>query len=267
MSWIRGFSSQDNIVSTRDLEDAPQAMRQELVDLFFGIAEHNQDEISSEHLYRVVSQSLGIKTSGNPYGGYRYASGRDVGTVDWRRIYDLVTRVHSDFDKQGFGHQLRQGANRIFAAHNVAWELGEDGRLSRVLPVEAQIQIDAAFVELNDPKYSPALALFNAARNAYDDRPRRDRDACTNVFDALESVAKIKYRRPNETFGQVTKYLEQNSLSRPEVVAMFKGLNDLRNRNFGHGMTVNFNLSSAEVDFTYVACVGGILLLVRTPDS
>jgi hypothetical protein len=62
VSWIRGFSSQaDQTPGTRDLEDAPQSMRQELVDLFFILAEHKVEEISSEHIYRVSPRVSAFK--------------------------------------------------------------------------------------------------------------------------------------------------------------------------------------------------------------
>jgi hypothetical protein len=196
------------------------------VDLVFSLSEHNNEEIPPEHIYRVICQSLGIEASGNPYSGYRYAAGRDVNRVEWPRFYDLISRLWPDFDRHGFGHQFREGVNRILAAHAVAWELGDDGDLNRVLPAAAQAQVTAAFAQLNDPRYAPALALFNAAMDAYDDRPRRDRDACTNIFDALESVAKIKYVRPNSTFGQVNNHAQQHGLLRQEVIDAFKALND-----------------------------------------
>lgn len=265
MSWIRSFSGQAGGASgTRDLEDAPLPMRQELVDLFFSLAEHNHDEVPPEHIYQVICQSLGINSFSVPYS-YRSTAGRDVRGVDWPRFYDLISRLWPDFDRQGFGHQFRDGVNRILAAHCAAWELSEDGHLYRVLPVAAHVQVNAAFEELNDPQYTPALTLFNAARGAYDDRPRRDRDACTNIFDALESVAKIKYSRPNDTFGQVKNHLEQNNHLSAEIIAMLTALNQLRNQHFGHGMVANFSLTGAEVDFTYLACIGAILLLTRTP--
>ncbi len=266
MSWIRGFSAQEgHTPRTRNLEDAPQPMRQELVDLFFSLAEHNQEEIPPEHIYRVTCQSLGISAAGVPYSGYRYAAGRDMRGVDWPRVYDLIARLWPDFDRQGLGRQFRDGANRILAANGVAWELSDDGRLYRVLPIAAHLQTTAAFAELNDPRYAPALALFNAARDAYDDRPRRDRDACTNIFDSLESVAKEKYGMPSATFGQVVAHIRQSNILNTQTVGLLAGLNDLRNQNFGHGMTAPFSLSGAEVDFTYLTCIGAILLLVRTP--
>jgi hypothetical protein len=266
VSWVRGFTARSGSdTGTRNVEDAPQSMRQELIDLFFSLAEHNQEEIPPDHVYRVICQSLGISPSGSPYSGYRYASGRDVRGVEWPRIYDLISRLWPDFNKQGFGHPFRDGVNRILAAHFIAWELGEDGQVVRVLPTAAQVQITAAFAELNAPQYAPSLALFNAARLAYDDRPRRDRDACTNIFDAMESVAKIKYNRPTDTFGQVKNHIEQNNLLRAEIIEIFQGLNQLRNQNFGHGMVVQFGLTGAEVDFTYLTCIGAILLMTRTP--
>ena len=266
LNWIRGFSVQSSANSgARNLEDAPQPMRQELVDLFFGLAEHHDEEVPSEHVYRVTCQSLGISSAGVPYSGFRYAAGRDIGRVEWPRVYDLIVRLWPDFDRQALGNQFREGVNRILAAYGVAWELEEDGRVSRVLPVEAHARIAAAFAELSAARYSPALTLFNSARNAYDDRPRRDRDACANIFDALESAAKEKYGMPSATFGQVVYQIRQSGPLNSEVRALLGGLNDLRNRNFGHGMTAPFGLTGPEVDFAYLACIGAILLLVRMP--
>lgn len=266
MNWIRDFSEQSSGASgARNLEDAPPPMRQELIDLFFSLAEHGQDEVPPAHVYNVICQSLGIRPSGNPDNGYRHASGRTIPKVEWPRIYDLISRLYRDFDRNGLGRPFREGANRILAAYAVAWELGDDGRLNRVLPVAAQAQVSEAFAELQHPRFEPALELFKAGKDAFDARPRRDRDTCSNVFDALESVAKEKYGMPNATYGQVVVRLRTNGTFNAEIIALLSGLNDLRNRNFGHGMTTQFGLASAEVDFAYLACIGAILLLVRTP--
>jgi hypothetical protein len=133
------------------------------------------------------------------------------------------------------------------------------------LPIAALIQVTAAFGELQAEHYAPALELYNAGRNAYDDRPRRDRDACSNMFDAMESVAKQKYQMPKSTFGQVVNKIPQTGTMNSQVTNLLNALNDLRNKNFGHGMTMPFQLSSAAVDFAYLSCVGGILLLTRMP--
>ena len=129
-------------------------------------------------------------------------------------------------------------------------ELDPQSRESRRIPVPAP---------LSGP--SPPHLYSQQTVRAW----QRDRDACTNIFDALESVAKIKYNRPNDTFGQVKNHIEQNNLLRAEIIAMFRALSQLRNQNFGHGMAVNFSLTSAEVDFTYLTCIGAILLLTRAP--
>ncbi len=41
----------------RNVEDASRPMRQELVDLFFTLAEHHPDEIPLEHIYRATAQA------------------------------------------------------------------------------------------------------------------------------------------------------------------------------------------------------------------
>lgn len=265
MGWIRGFSHQSGGSEIRSVEDAPRPMRQELVDLFFTLAEHSPEEVPPEHIYRATVQSLGIDASGNPYGGYRYATGRDIRNVDWPRVYDLIMRLWPDFDRHALGRQYREGVNRILAAHMIAWDLDEEGRLCRILPTEAIHQVAAALRELQAERFAPALELFNAARNAYDDRPRRDRDACSNVFDSMESVAKEKYQMPSATFGQVVARIPGTGTMNAQIVGVLNALNDLRNKNFGHGMTTPFQLSPSDVDFAYLACIGGILLLTRMP--
>jgi hypothetical protein len=266
MNWIRDFGMQEGAPLARTLEDAPREMRQELVDVFFGLAEQNiGGGLSDDRVFRVLSQSLGIAPAGNPYGGYRYAAGRDIGGVPWQRVYDLISRLWPLFQAAYLTEQYREGVNRVLAGYGSAWDLGADGRRLRVLPAAAQQMVKAALQELQNPHYTAALQLMNNARDAYDDRPRRDRDACGNVFDAMESAAKVKYNRPNETFGQVKNYIAQNHLFRQEVIDNLTALNGMRNGHFGHGMQDVFDLTAAEVDFVYLDCVSVILLLMRTP--
>jgi hypothetical protein len=265
MGWVRNFSQQEgHLPAARNVEDAPPAMRQELLDAICLIVSQTNGRLSVEgDLYFTISQSLGVQAAANPMGDRRQRLGRDIGNADWPRVYDLVVRLWPEFSRVGRQETYRGEVNRVFAAYGVAWDLGADGRLHRVLPAAVQVQINAAFTELSAPRYAPALALFNAARDAYDDRPSRERDACANIFDAMESVARLKYNRATETFGQIKNYLEQNHLFRPEVIAIFTSLNQLRNQFFGHGAP--FPLSAAEVDFIYVTCIGAILLFMRTP--
>jgi hypothetical protein len=241
-------------------------MRQELIDLVFGIVENLEppNPLPPDRLYRVISQSLGMAVAGDPYGGYRYATGRDIGRVEWPRVYDLISRLWPLF-----GDELREpfleGVNRILAGYGAAWELRADGRLHRVLPVVAAQNIEAAIAELQDARYIAARALLTAAIDAYDARPRRDRDVCANAFDALESVTKTKYGMPNDTFFGVLNHLRGAAAFNPQVLAILEAINTLRNRNFGHGMVAPPNLTQAEVDFTYLMCISAVLLITRTP--
>jgi hypothetical protein len=249
----------------RNVEDAPQPMRQELLDAICLVAGQSNGRVSAEgDLYFTITQSLGFYAATNPMGGRRQRLGRDIGNADWPRVYDLVVRLWPEFYRVGFHEIYRGEVNRVFAAYGVAWDLGADVRLHRALPLAAQAQVNAAFTELSEPRYAPALALFNAARDAYDDRPRRDRDACANVFDAMESVAKEKYRMPQATFGQVVAHIRHTQALNEQIIEVLDAINTLRNRNFGHGMTAPFSLRATEVDFTYVMCIGAILMFIRS---
>jgi hypothetical protein len=195
MNWVRDFTlNEGHNLPVRNVEDAPAAMRQEFIDLVFGLSEQNPRAIAERRLHGIIGQSLGVAIAGEPYGGFRYAAGRDIGRAEWTRTYDLISRLWPEFDRGGLAALYREGVNRILAGHGSAWDLSAHGRLERVLPGTAQAMVAAAFAELNHPTAAAALQLFNLARDAYDDRPRRDRDACSNIFDAMESVAKIKYQ-------------------------------------------------------------------------
>jgi len=263
MSPIRKFSSgRGGNPTVRNIDnDAPLEMRQEIVDVIFSIAEHTQSWPQPRQIYNIACQSLGIQAVGNPAAGLRHALGRDIAPVDWQRVYDLICRLWLDFETQGFGTPYREGINRVLAGYGIAWELDGNGQLTRVLPPVAQAQVQSAIQELNAPRFQAAAHLFDLARDAYDDRPRRDRDACANAFDAMEAVAKLVFNKPRDTFGQVLRNVPQSGSLKTEIIAVLDAINTLRNRKFGHGTT--FDLSSAETDFTYIACVGGILLFAR----
>lgn len=266
MSNFREFSSSDEVERpVRNIDsDAPDGMRQELIDLFFHLAEHNSPPLNEGIMHRIVCQSLGERASGQPYGGFRYAAGRDFAKAHWQRVYDVICRLWPEFTKAEVGHEYRQGVNRILAGYGIVWELTEEGRLERHLLPPAQSLVATAITELREPRFAPALALLNAAREAFDDRPRRDRDACTNIFDSMESVAKEVFNVPNATFGSVLKRVRQTKALQGEVISVLEAINTLRNHKFGHGMTVSFDLSSGEVDFTYLTCIGAILLFIKT---
>jgi hypothetical protein len=269
MNWIRDFSAHEgHVPQTRNVEDAPQPMRQELVDAIYLVTGQTEGRLDADHdLYFTMIQSLGYEAAGNPHAGRRQRIGRDISSqqTHWTRIYDLIARLWPEFQRVGFHEIYREVVNRILAGHAVAWDLGEDGRLHRVLPEAAHLQVQAAITELSDPRYAPAGALFRAASDAYDDRPRRDRDACSNIFDAMESVAKEKFGMPAATFGQVVTHIRRRQGMNEQIIGLLEALNSLRNRNFGHGMIAPFSLTGPEVDFTYLSCIGAILLLARTP--
>lgn len=267
MGGIRNFAEQEgHLPPPRRVDnDVPAAMRQEVLAVIYDLLPQCGAALSEQQIYYGIEQMLGVQAAGNPMAGWRQRLGRDLGNTEWVRIYDVIGWAWSQFQRAGLQEVFRENINRVLAAHGVVWDLGEDGRLRRVLPAAGQAQVAAAFAELAPPRYAPALALANAARDAYDARPRRDRDACSNVFDAMESAAKEKFGMPQSTFGQVVAQIRQRQALNEQIVGLLEAINTLRNRNFGHGMVAPFSLTGPEVDFTYLTCIGAILLLSRTP--
>jgi hypothetical protein len=260
---IRTFTSQlDDQTGGRSIDnDAPLGLRQEFIDAAFHIL-GRAPFFNERRLYDIVSQSLGVAPAGRPYAGFRHACGRDLSKADWQRVYDVICRLWPEvpWDLQA---DFRAAVNRILAAYLVAWDLGEDGCLHRVLPPAAQGQIEAAFQELSRPGFASALQSFRDAMAANDDRPRRDRDTCRNIFDALESVAKAVFRMPTKTFGDALTEARRRQAMSSDTIAVLQKFYDMANNNFRHGMTTEFVLKPAEVDFVLVSCVAGILLFAR----
>jgi hypothetical protein len=162
-----------------------------------------------------------------------------------------------------FQTEHRLLTNKLLASYGIIWELREDNQLHRVTPQIITAQIEETFRELEKPRFSAALASFRAAMDAYNDRPQRARDACKNIFDALESVAKELDNRPTGTFGDVLGSLRKSDYFAKETVSGLQKLYELANNHFRHGMTEQFTLKSAEVDYVIVSSCAAMLLFIR----
>ncbi len=260
---FRGFSGEHEQPAVRDVEDAPVGLRAELADLLFALGADAR--LAEQHVYETIGRSLGVNVPGNPMSSRATRAANVMAQAAWPRIFDLILRFVPEFARAGHFEAFRDGVNRLLAGYQIAWDLDDNGRLIRVMPGQVIAIVRAAVQELSVPRFAPALTLFNSARDAYDARPRRDRDACANEFDCMESVAKEKHAMPHDTFGQVVRHVRQSGAQNAEIVSVLEALNTLRNRNFGHGMTAPFALTGPQVDFTYLSCIASTLLFVRTP--
>lgn len=261
---IRSFSSTlDDNTRNRSIDnDAPSGLRQEFIDAVYLLFERVPHGFDERRLHNIIIQSLGFQPSGNPYSGFRYAVSRDINKAPWQRFYDLIIRIGVEVPRM-FGAEYRQLVNQLLSGYRIAWELKDDNRLHRVVPLAVAVHVEAAFQELSQPRFSSALTSFRGGIVAYDDRPQRGRDACKNIFDAVEAVAKELYAMPSKTFGDVLAEVRKRQAMSAETVGSLQKLYDLANNHFRHGMTNPFALTPAEVDYVLVSCVGAILLFIR----
>lgn len=279
---IRDFTSQqqNSAPTGRTVDDAaPEGLRQEFIDLVYQVhrnipqrlhrfgqtMQYNQQYhplFDEANLHKVITQSLGFSAAGEPYGGFRYAVGRDIGKAEWSRVYDLMSRLWDEIPSE-LRESYRSGVNRILAAYSIAWDMGADGSLHRVTPPAIEHQIEEVFRELSGTRFAAALQSFHDAMAAYDDRPQRARDVCKNIMDALEGVAKEVFGMPTATFGNILTEARKGPVMALETISVLQKMYDLANNHFRHGMTSPFVLKRAEVDFVLVSCLGGILLFVR----
>jgi hypothetical protein len=258
----RSFSAQFDKAANRSVDDdAPLGLRQEFVDTVYFIFER-RPPFDEKRLHNIVLQSLGVQPSGNPYSGFRYAIGREVNRAPWQRFYDLIIRLDAEIPPI-FQTEYRDLANQLLASYRIVWELREDHHLHRVLPSAIGEQVASTFRELGEPRFAGAFASFNQGMVAYDDRPQRGKDACKNIFDALEATAKVVGNMPTATFGNVLAEIRKAQYLSSESIASLQKLYDLANNHFRHGTTGPFVLKPVEIDYFVVSCCGAILLFAR----
>jgi hypothetical protein len=180
-------------------------------------------------------------------------------------VYNLIEPLFAELIKRSQYSKASEFAdklNQLFGVESIGWRLN-NGKLERTLPLAAREQVDVVFKELENPRFAPALTYITAAHRAYNARPRRGFDVCSNAFDGCESVAKEVFGMPTATFGDVLKEARRQKSFAPETIGTLEKLYTLSNSHFRHGMTEPFALSPSEVDFVYLTCLAGILLFVR----
>jgi hypothetical protein len=258
----RDFSMSGEIpVPQRHIDnDAPHQMRTELLNSVFALADDAVGP-SERTLYNAITGALGLVAAVQPYGGLPRRASEHLNQADWPRVFDIILRLVPEFTRPGRLAEYRNAVNTTLAAHGIVWDLGEDGRLVRVLPAEVANQVTATVRELADAQFQAARELLAAAQDAFNAIPRRDRDACANVFDAMESAGRTRFG--GATFGDVLDNLRARGGIDQFTWRSLQALEIVRHNHFGHGGQAVFGLSPAEVDFVYISCIAGILLLAR----
>lgn len=261
MGGFREFTGRHLQPVARNVDnDAPGPMRQELIDFAFHLAAQTAGQVSDRRIYEITGLMLGAGITPNPYGGHLARVSRDLGAAEWPRVYDWIARLWLEFQQAGFEALYRDGVNPILAANGVVWDLSDTGHLERVLPGPLREQVNRASGFLNNERFVAARQTFELAMQAFNDRPRRDRDACANAYDALESVATTALNMPRATLGEVLETVRRRGGLNPEVVRLLRAVEVLAHNTFRHGGVEEFTLAGGEVDFVYTVCAAATLV-------
>jgi hypothetical protein len=243
-------------------EDAPKRLRFFLIDY---LREHYEYWEAKNLIARVFCLSdLRIAPLSQPNTWTRLTA--EINQRSWWSLFNLLEAIFEDL-KSDYGHEnneFAQELNDVLAQESVGWRMDATGSLQRQVPLPIRIEEEATFRELHAARFAPALVQMENARRAFNARPRRDRELCSEAFDAVESVGKEVFGIPNGTFGDVLKAARNKSRFSPHTTAILEKLYILANNHFRHGMTDPFGLSSAEAEFVYVQCLAAILVFVRS---
>jgi hypothetical protein len=259
----RDFSMSGEVaIPVRRLDnDAPEGLRVELLNVIFGLVDETGIGPTEREIYNDITGCLGVQAAVNPYGGLCARASRHLCEAEWPRTFDVLLRLAPEFANRERLEEFRQAVNRVLAAYGSVWEIDLQGNLARVLPMQAEAQIEALTLELAAAEFQAARDLFRSAQDAYNAVPRRDRDACANAFDAMESVGLTRFG--GTTFGDVVAILQGGNTMDRFTLSLLRQIEIVRHNHFGHGNASPFNLAPAEVEFVYLSCVSGTLLLCR----
>lgn len=119
----RNFSAQLNQEQpeNRNVEDAPDGLRHEFIDLAFHVLERAMD-VDERRLHQIIVQTLGGFPSGQPYGGPRRECSREISRAQWPRVFDLICRLWIELPGP-LRDEYRTGVNRILAGRSMTFTL------------------------------------------------------------------------------------------------------------------------------------------------
>ena len=248
-------------------DDAPLNMRAEWIgQVFYRATSSLSGSPTVKQVYDTINSALGIPDPAvDPNGGLQKRATTHLNSVHWIRFYDLVVLFWKIFKAEGEEGDYRDGVNKLLGSYGIVWELSADGKLERVLPVTVAQELSAAVQELQQPDYEPAAELMAHARDAFNDVPRRGRDAAANAFDAMEAAAKVRMGMPSATFGAALDAARDKKLVDTFIYDVLKKVEVVRHNHLGHGMTTTFALSNHEVDLIYVTSALGARLFAGLP--
>jgi hypothetical protein len=265
MDGKKRFSLRFGIEATPDqpiFDDAPKRIRFFAIDF---LKDHYEHWVAKDLIARVFCLSdLRIGALSQSHTWARLTT--EVNQSSWWGLFNLFEAIFEDLrNDYGREHQdFAEELNSELAQESVGWRMDAVGKFQRQIPLAVRTEEESAFKELQAPRFAPALVHLESARRTFNARPRRDREVCSEAFDAVESVAKEWFTLPNATFGDILKAARNKSTCSSEATSILEKLYSLANNHFRHGMTDPFKLSAGKAEFVYVQCLSAILLFVRS---
>lgn len=134
---------------------------------------------------------------------------RRIDDAKWWEVFNIIEALYEVSSRDRKSEPFVQKLNFVFNEESIGWRMHRSGELERLLPEAVRVQVEEVFKELQVDRFSPAFAQVLSAHKAFNRTPRLDQDVCTNIFDALESVAKEVTGMPAATLGDVLKVVRQ----------------------------------------------------------
>jgi hypothetical protein len=171
---------------------------------------------------------------------------------------------HLDFDRDKGREQFRERVNRIISRNKLAFQVNDDGTVSRLAPPVLQEALASQIFDTGDGKFD---GLLEAARAKFlDPNSTIRREALEKLWDAWERVKTLE-TAPNKR--ESTKALLDKAASEPEFRNLIeneaRSLTDVGNKfHIRHSETGQIEIQSEDqVDYLFHRLFALIWLVLR----
>jgi hypothetical protein len=221
-------------------------------------------------LYRafkpLIWKVLNRQPPGEPRGGpWAWYIPEVISKCEWWRFYDICQTVYK-LVHQAYGREdaetFAKKTNDLFREENVVWRF-INGRIERGDDSIVSTKVQEARTLLKDPRFQGPDEEFEKAISALSARPEPDtRNCVARAVSALEGVARIVYRNPKATLGDLLKTHLKGAMH-SALYKTFEGLWGYASDEARHGLVGENRIYIEEAELVMSMCAPAIIYLAK----
>jgi hypothetical protein len=181
-----------------------------------------------------------------------------------KKYHDYYTHNHYDFNVEKGQSDFRDDINRIFTRNGIAYELGHEGKIKRILPSIIGDEIIKTIFSTGDDELNNLLE--DARKRFLDKKPDSRKDAIEKLWDAFERLKSLEHEDKKTSVKMLLDKVSNESNFRDRIESEAKELTYIGNNfNIRHSETNKTILIKDEhIEYLFYRLFSFILLILRS---